>query len=101
MADDIEADDFMGFDFGCDYGSEAASVVIKDTGKRGRNSQDSYEFEESTTPKKKQKVTSKSSKFIKDKDELQAIRTSPTSDQVKFIQSQCNMNPSITGKSFM
>lgn len=100
MADDIEADDFTAFDFGCEYGSEAASVEFTETGKRNRDSQDSFEFSESTTAKKKRKKqrTNKISKFIKDRDQTQAIRSSPMSEQVIFLQRQFEINPIITGR---
>ena len=92
MADDIGADDFACFSFDNEYGSEAASVVIKETGKRGRDTDDYKEdadSEQQTKKKRKKQKTNKSSKFIKERDESQAIRTAPISDQSIYLQGTC------------
>lgn len=89
MADDIGADDFTSFTFNNEYGSEAASVVIKETGKRSRNSDDSFKPEEKNKKKRKKQRTNKISKFIKDRDESQTIRTAPIQDQTIYLQGTC------------
>ena len=95
MADDIE-DDFSSFDFsgGAEYGSEAASVVIKDTGKRGRGTDD-YPDEteeegegEGTSKKKKRKKhkANQNNKFEQDRNEVQTTRNGTLAEQATLLQ---------------
>ena len=101
MADDIE-DDFGSFEFGDGaYGSEAASVEIKDTGKRKRNGED-YEDEEEEdggeggeTKKKKRKKNKagKISKYIRDRNESQSVRNGSLVDQASFLQLMVQEGP--------
>ena len=62
MADDIGADDFACFSFDNEYGSEVASVVIKETGKRGRHTDD---YKEDADSRQKQRKKQKNKKQIK------------------------------------
>jgi len=94
MADDIE-DDFSAYEASLshEYGSEAASVVIKDTGKRGRGTDDyqddaeEEEGEENSKKKKRKKhKANQSSKFVQDRNEVQTVRNGSLAEQASLLQ---------------
>ena len=94
MADDIE-DDFSAYELtsGNEYGSEAASIVIKDTGKRGRGTDDypdeeeEEEGEENSKKKKRKKhKANQNTKFVQDRDEVQTVRNGSLAEQASLLQ---------------
>ena len=107
MADDIAADDFWGassIEASLNYGSEAASVVIKEdkeklTGKRKRNNKAESKTQTPPAPgnpNKKQKLNKKDEPKIKEKEEtkeeVEAVSDTPAGKKKKNKKKQKKEN---------